>query len=220
MIVAPRPGRASFVIIGAGGHASVVTDLLQLMGVKIRGLTDQKKASQHATVLDVPILGDDSVLERFGATQLCLANGLGVRPRLREEDPPDPGTGPRRRVFEQLNASGYSFPPIRHPRAIVASSVTVGAGSQIMAGTIIQSRTVIHENAVINTGASVDHDCIVEAHAFVAPGVVVCGSVTIGAGALIGAGAILLPGVRIGEEALVAAGAVIRRDVADGAFGA
>ncbi|MGF1619242.1 MAG: NeuD/PglB/VioB family sugar acetyltransferase [Rhodomicrobiaceae bacterium] len=205
-------------IIGAGGHASVVTDLLQVMGVEIRGLTDQSKAPQHATVLDAPILGDDSVLQRFAPSQLCLANGLGVQPRLREEDPPDPGTALRRRVFERLNASGYSFPPIRHPGAIVASSATAGAGSQIMAGTVIQSRAVIHENAVINTGASVDHDCIVQAHAFIAPGVIVCGSVKIGAGALIGAGAILLPGVEIGEHALVAAGAVIRHDVGDREF--
>jgi hypothetical protein len=113
MRAAPDPGHAPFVIIGAGGHASVVTDLLQGMGVEIRGLTDQKTASQHATVLDVPILGDDSVLERFGPSQLCLANGLGIQPRLREGDPPDPGTALRRGVFEKLNASGYSF-PVQH----------------------------------------------------------------------------------------------------------
>jgi UDP-perosamine 4-acetyltransferase len=218
MMATPGSRIAPFVIVGAGGHASVVTDLLQVLGVEIRGLTDQKKASQHAGVLDVPILGDDGVLERLGPSQLCLANGLGIQPRLREGDPPDPGTGLRRRVFEKWNSSGYSFPPIRHPGAIVANSVTAGAGSQIMAGAVVQSRAIIHENAVINTGASLDHDCIVQAHAFVAPGVVVCGSVRIGAGALIGAGAILLPGVTIGEQALVAAGAVIRRDVADRAF--
>jgi UDP-perosamine 4-acetyltransferase len=192
--------------------------MLQVLGVQIRGLTDQKKGAQHASVLDVPILGDDSVLEGFEPSQLSLANGLGVQPRLGEGNRPDPGTALRRRVFERLNACGYSFPPIRHPGAIVANSVTAGAGSQIMAGTGTQSRAVIHENAVINTGASIDHDGIVQAHAFVAPGVVICGSVTIGTGALIGSGAILLPGVTIGEEALVAAGAVIRRDVADRQF--
>lgn len=207
---APPP---PFIIIGAGGHASVIVGALRAMNAAIRGLTDRDESLAGSLVMRAPILGDDSVLETFDPDSICLANGLGISPKLRGLDHPDPGTGLRRRVFEKLTAAGHAFPPIVHPSAVVADAVEISRGAQVMAGAVLQPRAVLRENCVVNSAASVDHDCWIGAHAFIAPGAVLCGGVHVGAGTLIGAGAVIVPGVSIGENAVIGAGAVIRRDV-------
>lgn len=208
--------KQSFIIVGAGGHASVVAGMLRGLDAPILGITDRDRSRVGARILDIPILGDDEVLAGFDTERIRLANGLGISPSASKGGPPNPGTGPRRRLYQKLSADGFVFPALRHPSAVIAGAVEVAEGAQIMAGAVIQPRAVIGENTVVNTSASIDHDCIVGAHAFIAPGAILCGTVHIGAGALIGAGAVILPGVVIGENAVVGAGACIRRDVEAG----
>jgi sugar O-acyltransferase (sialic acid O-acetyltransferase NeuD family) len=205
--------KPSFIIVGAGGHASVVASMLQRLDAAVLGITDRDESRVGTRVLDIPIIGDDGVIGSFDADRVRLANGLGIGPSAQKGRAPDPGTAPRRRLYLKLREAGFSFPPLKHPSSIVANAVDIAEGAQIMAGAVIQPRTVIGENAVVNTVASIDHDCIVGAHAFVAPGAILCGTVHVGAGALIGAGAIILPGVAIGENAVIGAGACVRKDV-------
>jgi sugar O-acyltransferase (sialic acid O-acetyltransferase NeuD family) len=213
------PWKPAFIVIGAGGHACVVAGMLQDLDAPVLGMTDRDTSLIGTRPLDIPVLGDDGVLDGFGTERIRLANGIGVSPRIAGAISPDAGTGARRRVFETLRAAGFRFPAIRHASAIIAGATEIGDGAQIMAGAVIQPRTQIGENAVVNSSASIDHDCIVGAHSFIAPGAVLCGTVRIGAGALIGAGAVILPGVTIGENAVIGAGTCIRRDIEAGAFG-
>ena len=218
-MITPFASQLPFVIVGAGGHASVVAASLRAMSAPIRGMTDRDRSRTGSTAIGVPILGDDGVLERLGPDAVHLANGIGVQPRSGGSDPPDPGTAHRRLIFIRLTATAFYFPPIVHPSAVIADAAEIANGAQIMAGAVIQPRTVVGENAVVNSSASIDHDCRIEAHAFIAPGVVLCGDVSVGAGTFIGAGAVILPGVSIGENALVGAGAIVRGDIGDRQFG-
>ena len=207
-----------FVIIGAGGHASVVAATLRAMDAAIHGFTDRDPALTGSLVMGAPILGDDSVLDTVDIDSVQIANGLGIQPKVRGLETPDPGTGLRRRIFETLTSRAFCFPPIFHPSAVIANTAEIGSGAQVMAGAVVQSRTVIGENAIVNSSASIDHDCIIGAHSFIAPGAILCGGVRVGIGTLIGAGAIILPGVSIGKNAVISAGVVIRRDVKDHQF--
>jgi sugar O-acyltransferase (sialic acid O-acetyltransferase NeuD family) len=213
-----REAERPFVIIGAGGHACVVAATLSAMNAVLRGLTDRDPALAGCLIMGAPILGDDGILDTLHIDGVQLANGLGIRPKVHGLETPDPGTGPRRGVFETLTGRAFVFPPIVHPSAVIAAAAEIRDGAQVMAGAVVQSRAVIGENAVVNSSASIDHDCHIGAHAFIAPGAIVCGGVRVGSGALIGAGAVILPGLSIGENAVIGAGAVIRRDVKDYQF--
>lgn len=211
----PFRTQTPFIIVGAGGHASVVAATLRALKACIRGLTDKDPSRAGFAVLGAPILGNDAVLESLSVESVQLANGLGIQPQVHGLETPNPGTSLRRRVFETLSAAAFFFPPLVHPSAMIADAVEIGLGAQVMAGAVLQPHAVIGANAVVNSSASVDHDCRIGAHAFIAPGVVLCGGVQVGEGALIGAGAVILPGLSIGEHAVVGAGALIRRDVED-----
>lgn len=190
------------ILIGGGGHAHVVADVLSALGRPVRGFV----APSCKTVLEgVDWLGSDAVLDDLAPGSADLALGVGA-------------TGDaslRRALYQKLKGHGHGLPALVHPTASLASSVRLGDAAQVMLGAAIQTGVVIGVNAIINTGAIVDHDCRIGDHAHVAPGAVLCGDVKIGDGAHVGAGARIIQGLSIGAGALVAAGAVVVADVPD-----
>lgn len=191
-------------IIGAGGHAAVVLDVLRAVGANTVGFADRAVALRGTNVRGMPVFGgDEAVFERYPPDRVMLANGVGG----------NQSTGDRRAVFERFSGHGYRFMTLVHPSAVVSPSATLGAGAQVMAGAVLQTSATIGPNTIINTRACVDHDCIIGGHVHVAPGAVLSGGVSVADRAHLGAGCVVIQGIRIGEGALVAAGAVVLRDV-------
>lgn len=193
--------------VGAGGHAKVVLDILRLMNeYRVVGLLDPNCVGE--SVSGVPVLGGDELLPGLRAESVATAF-IGVG-----------GVGDntlRIKLFEKVQAAGFSFINAIHPAAVLAPSVQLGQGVAIMAGAIVNPDTCIGDNVIINTGAIVEHDCEIALHAHISPGAVLCGGVRVGMGAYIGAGATVRQYVMVGERALVGAGAVVIKDVPPGA---
>lgn len=194
------------VILGHGGHARVVLDVLHCMGREVAGILtpDLPPGSDWQ---GVPVLGDDDWLHGPQAADHVYAVGIGMLPHR-----PDL----RARLYSRLCALGLAVPALVHPSAILARDVQVGEGAQIMAGVIIQPGTLLGEDVLLNTGARIDHHCRLGNHTHVAPGAVLCGEVRVGEGAFIGAGATVIQGVSIGDRAQVAAGATVVRNIEAG----
>lgn len=192
------------ILLGAGGHARVVTALLRAADYPLIGVCDPALVSSgvsHWEGLDV--LGSDEALERFAPDRVALVMGLGQL-----------AVGIlRKQLYVLWRKRGYQFPALVHPTAWVAPGVELGEGVQVMAGAIIQPGCVIGENSIINTQACVDHDCRIGSHVHVAPGSTLCGAVTVHADVFIGAGATVIQGVHIGEGAVVGAGVTLVRDL-------
>jgi len=204
---APVPVAATVrdtILIGGGGHAHVVADVLAALGRPVRGFV----APTCKTVLNgIDWLGSDTVLDEVAPGSADMALGVG-------------STGDsslRRGLYEKLKGSGHGLPPLVHPSANLASDVRLGDAAQVMLAAAIQAGVAVGANAIINTGAIVDHDCRIGDHVHVAPGAVLCGNVTVGDSAHVGAGARVIQGLTIGAGALIAAGAVVVADVAAGA---
>lgn len=191
-------------IIGAGGHAGVVLDVLLSLGERVIGFADRDSALVGKVVQGLPVVGDDdAVLQRHQPGEVVLANGIGG---TRD-------TAARRAAYERYAARGYRFLTLVHPSAVVSPRAAADTGAQVMAGSVLQPGALIGANTLVNTRASVDHDCRIGAHVHIAPGAVLSGGVIVDEGAHLGAGCVVLQGVRIGAGALVAAGAVVLRDV-------
>jgi UDP-perosamine 4-acetyltransferase len=194
------------ICFGAGGHAAVLVDLLQLLEraghVDVTGIV---AVDGPISVLGVPLLGHDDdlpkIIRRTGSTHFVI--GVGS---IRANDTR------RARLFDFGQSHNIGPYAAIHPTAIVASSALVGPGATVMAGAVIQARANIGRNAIVNTGALVDHDTVVGPHSHVAPGVTCSGGVTVGEGCHIGAGAVIREGVTIGANTTVGAGAVVISD--------
>lgn len=186
------------VVVGAGGHAKVIIDLLRSSGHRVIGCTS---AEGSGTVNGTPILGEDVILPRLrddGIRHAFVALGDN-RLRLRV------GAKVREMGFELVNAVGRS--------AVISPSVTLGTGCAIMEGAIVNADSHIGSLAIVNTNASIDHDGRLADGVHVAPGGALAGCVSVGEGAFLGTGVRVIPRVSIGDYATIGAGAVVIRDV-------
>lgn len=193
-------------IIGAGGHARVVLDILQAMQA---GGSSLGFAGFIDTRPGVGVIGSDDDLPRLKAAGTVDAFIVGIG-SVRG------GERLRQRVYERALEAGLDAFTACHPRAILADGVSLETGAAVMAGAILNPGVRVAQNAIINTGAIVDHDGQIHAHAHIAPGVVTSGDVTVGERTLVGTGACVRQGISIGADATVGAGAVVVSDVASG----
>lgn len=195
--------------LGAGGHARVLVEILQLRGRLPDGLLDADPARAGSLVLGVPVLGTDALLERLAAEGFTgFFVGVGTT-----------GAGPgtlRRRLWERGLEAGLAPVDAIHPAAVVSPSALLGPGAAVMALAVLNAGARLGADVIVNTAAVVEHDCEVGDHAHVATGARLAGGVRVGAGAHVGAGATLRQGVSVGEGAVVGAGAVVLRDVPPG----
>ncbi len=198
--------RKPVIIVGAGGHAKVVVQALRRTQAEILGLVDTAPEKAGTQVMGVAVLGGDAVLTEYGPEKVSLAMGIA-------------GNGSnalRRALFEKFKTDGYAFETIVDPTAAVGDEVTMGEGTQAIAGSIVQPAVRIGKNSIINTRASVDHDCRIGDHVHIAPGATVCGGVHLADGVFVGAGATLIANVRVGADTVIAAGAVVTEDLPSG----
>lgn len=193
------------IVLGSGGHASVLIDAMRAQGVEPRGITDPTRKGKF---WNIEILGPDEVIFESSVVEVNLVNGLGNRASRA-----GPGLEARTALYTRWANAGYVFPVVQHPAATVSRSVHLGHGSQVMAGAVVNAFARTGHNIIINTRAVVEHDCQIGPHCHIAPGAILCGGAWIGAGCHIGAGAIVLGGVRVGDGSVVAAGAVVSKDV-------
>lgn len=187
------------VLIGAGGHAAVILEVLRLLEISVLGVLSSIAPPDSFKVAHLGSSSDLHTLSR--STPLIMGIG-GVR-----------STAKRQSQHEFAKSLGFRFLTVVHPSAVVAANVNLGEGAQIMAGAIIQPQTELGANVIINTGAIVDHNGRIGDHVHVAPGAVLAGSVSVGSGTLIGAGANLATGVNVGAHTLIGAGSVVVRDI-------
>ncbi|MFI8711546.1 acetyltransferase [Brevibacillus brevis] len=192
------------IVLGGGGHAKVVIEILQLQGEEVIGFTDPQPKSM---ILGIPWIGNDQMVEKYSPSNVLLVNGLG-----------SVGDNTRKReAFLFWKEKGFSFSKVIHPSAIVSPHAVLLEGVQVMAGAVIQPDTHIGSNSIINTRAVIEHDTIIGKHVHIAPGAVLSGSVTVEDDAHIGTGAIVIQGMTIGRSSLVGAGAVVVKHVPAGA---
>lgn len=187
-------------MIGNGGHASVLTEILLQQQVDILGFTAPTKQENEFQLV---YLGDDDEIKNYSPSEIALVMGLGmIRPNSWRE-----------KIYCAFKKQGYDFLTVIHPDAIVSPSANLGEGVQVMAGAIIQTNTKVADNTIVNTGAIVDHDGQIGLHVHIAPGTKISGNVSIGNSTHIGTGTTIIQGIDIGERTLIGAGSVVVKNI-------
>ncbi len=188
-------------MLGAGGHARVLQELLAEKGHTLHGYV----APEESTEFEGNWLGGDDTFATGDPSQYLLLNGVGSVG----------STKVRTKVFENYKKLGYNFLAIESNDSIVAPSAVVLEGVQVMRGAVINTAAIVEENTIINTGAIVEHDNLIGQNCHVSVGATLCGDVRVGSGSHIGAGATVIQGVKIGQNCIIGAGATVIADVPD-----
>ena len=191
------------IIIGNGGHAQVLADLLQRQNREIIGYTSPSVENGGIDDNGLKRIGDDDANLSFPPDAVHLVNGIG-----------SVGDGDtRNNIFKMFQAKNYEFATAVHDAAIVAQNVTLGEGVQVMAGVIVQPGSNLGDNSILNTACSVDHHCLIGNNCHVAPGATLSGSVKLGEDVHVGAGATIIQNIEIGAGSLIGAGSVVTENL-------
>jgi len=194
------------VIIGAGGQARVVYDILSGdSNMEVVAFVDNVVPGGEERIMGIPVMGDHSVLPRLiadGARGAIVAVGDNEI---------------RTAHFEWLKGLGLELINAIHSTSCIAPSAKLGQGVTVAMGAIISTDARIGDNVIINTGATIDHEDAIADHVHIAPGCALAGRVTIKRGTFIGIGSVVKDYVTIGENAIIGAGSVVLEDIPDNA---
>lgn len=184
------------IILGNGGHASVLTEILLLQQREIIGFTAPE---EQINSYNLDYIGTDDIVSKFNPKEIEIVLGLGTIHV----------STIRQILYEKLKNQGYIFTTCVHPNAIISTTAVLAEGVQVMAGAIVQPYAQIGKNTIVNTGVIIEHDCVIGSHVHIAPGTTLSGNVQIGDGSHIGTGSSIIQGVTIGKNTLIGAGAVV-----------
>lgn len=192
------------ILFGASGHGKVVADIINRMDqYHLVGFVDDNPELHNELFFGFPVLGGREELLAWRENQRvnpCIVVSIGAN-------------AIRRTISLWLLENDFTFGTAIHPSSEIATDVSIGAGTVIMARAVINSSSSIGEHCIINTCASVDHDCILEDFVHIAPGSRLCGLVTMKSGSMLGAGGIVIPTRTVHQDSMVGAGATVVKDV-------
>jgi UDP-perosamine 4-acetyltransferase len=187
------------VIIGAGGHAISLLDLMRRSKLVVKGYVSEKKAVD-GNFFDLPWFGDD---ENFTSNEdpkeIKIVNAVGFMG----------GYNQRKQITEYYASLNFKFQTLIDSTSLISETASIGEGSQILANSYIGPNVVIGANSIINTGSIIEHDSKIGSNSHIAPGVTICGDCKIHENVFIGASATLINGIDIGANVIVGAGAVV-----------
>ena len=187
------------ILIGAGGHASVLMQLCHDLRYQLAAVSPGIQQEKKMDLTGIMCISDCDIRKKFRNKNVFLVNGIGAKL----------GSRSRFSIFKQFKELNYKFLTLVHGFCFVSKTSTLGEGVQIMAGAIVQNHCFIGQNTIINTRASVDHGAKIGAHCHIAPGAIICGDVEIGENCFVGAGAIITEGTKLASGSLIKAGALI-----------
>ncbi len=191
--------RKKVVIIGAGGHAKVIADMIEKSGDEIVGFLDDNKKKGTTIIKEYKVLGDFN--NRF---PLAIANSdyefiIAI--------------GDNKKREEISHSPNLKFYTAIHPSAQIGLDVEIKEGTVIMANACINSSAKIGKHCIINTGAIIEHDNIIEDFVHISPNVALGGTVKIGKNTHVGIGSIIKNNITICENCKIGAGAVVVKDI-------
>lgn len=192
-------------VIGSGGHAKVIMEILEEVHQK-HNLTFFTLSPSNTLFGKYSLFEDsENTLLRWKSKVQGWHIAIG-NPKIRKEK------------AELLNSKNLPFITAIHPKSVISKSAKIGLGSAVMAGTVINPQVTVGDNCIINTSTSIDHECVIGNYVNIGPGSHLAGNVTIGELSDLGAGTIVIPNVKIGESCIIGAGAVVISDIPDGSL--
>ena len=183
------------IIIGAGGHAKVIADIVLKNNDILLGFLDDNKF-KNEIILGYPILGKIDDIHTF-ADNAAFIIGIG-------------DNFIRKSISDKYNVKWHTA---IHPSAIIGIDVIINEGTVVMANAVINASAKIGKHCIINTGAIIEHDNLICDYVHVAQNVSLGGTVNVGECSHIEIGASVKRNINITAKCIIGVGAVVVENV-------
>ncbi|MGF1881046.1 acetyltransferase [Vibrio splendidus] len=191
------------VMIGGGGHASMLVDILRMQNRDIVAIVCPDDLGERAIFSGIPHFFHDDDVFQFEPEKVLLVNGIGVLPK----------SGLKRKLTQYYLSHGYQFETIVAETASVSPYARLSEGVQIFPGAFVNAGVKVGSHSIINTGAIIEHDSEVGEFNHIAPRALLCGQVKCAEDVFVGAGATVIQNLTLAQGCIVGASTTILSDV-------
>lgn len=191
------------IIIGAGGHAKVIADIIIKRkkklkeNIMIEAFLDDKYKRKGSFYQGIPLIGKLDKINHLNKDDYYFIIAIG-------------NNSIREKIANKYDLKYYTAV---HPDAVLAKDVEIGEGSVIMANAVVNSSANISSHCIINTSSVIEHDNKIGDFVHISPNAALAGNVKIGKRSWIGMGSSVIQGITIGENVKIGAGSVVLNDI-------
>ena len=188
----------NIVIVGKGGFGREVEWLIERINSvnptwNVLGYIDNNLS-------DEGVIGDDDFIINY-EDELHVAIAIG-------------NSKAREKIYNKYIVNpNIKYPNLIDPSVLFSSSVKIGIGNIICAGTIMTVDISIGNCNIRNLDCTVGHDSTIANFVTINPSVNISGNVRLGKCILIGTGTQIIQGLAIGDNSIVGAGAVVNKNL-------
>lgn len=191
------------IIIGAGGHAKSIANVIYKAGDNVKGFLDDNIEVGTIIIKEkgCEVLGSitnaSHLQEKYPDMEFIIGIGEPFK---------------RKEIAEQYEKN-LNFYTAIDPNSPIALDVEIGKGSVVLANACINTATKIGKHCIINTAAIIEHDNIIEDYVHISPNATLSGTVSVGEMTHIGSGAVIRNNIDICNNCIIGAGAVVVKDI-------
>ena len=190
---------AKFAIIGTGGHASSVLDILESHEIVPEFLVSDSDAENEKW--GIPVIPERQIRSYSSTHNFVLGIGaLKFRSAWLSHD-----------YMEVLR-----MPTVCHRTSYVSSRTSFGIGSTIHSFAHIGPGVKIGNFCIINSGVTIDHDVVIGNNVVISPGATIAGGSNLGDGSFVGMGALITENTSVGEFSVIGANSFVNGHVPAG----
>lgn len=188
-------------IIGAGGNAVSIANIMSDLDITVSGFVVDKPASKY--FLGVNLLSYSDFETESGEISCVISIGHNSH---------------RKEMYRRLTESfleRISFPTLIHPTSYVSKSSFIGEGSIIYPFAAIGAESVISRFVQLNTHSNIEHGSKAAEFSSLAPGSVLAGNSEIGPESAALSNATISNGVKIGKSVVIGANSFLKESTGD-----
>lgn len=191
----------NIVVIGSGGHAKVVVEIIEAEGrYNIEAIVCDF-AEPGSEILGHKVVGGLEMMRDLPHIGIIAVGDNYYREQYAEK------------IIN--NYPDFEFISVIHPSAVVGKYAKIGTGTIVQANAVIKCDAKIGRHNIINSNASIGHDVVTHDFATVGPGAIIGGFTEIGKGSAISMGCCVRDRIKIGEYSVAGMGAVVTKDIPD-----
>ena len=187
------------VIIGAGGHAKVIADIVIKNKDKLIGFLDDNITIETDIVEKYKVIGKIKDAERLQQKNKNLRFIIGIGNNII-----------RKEIAEKYQLLYYTA---IHPSSIIGTNVKIGEGTAVMANAVINIDSKVGKHCIVNTGAIVEHENIIEDYVHLSPSTTLSGNVKVNELVHLGTGCKVKNNISISAQSIFGVGTIIVKDI-------
>lgn len=191
------------VIIGAGGHAKSIANIIYKSGDNVKGFLDDN--IEIGTIIikkrKYKVIGKINDVLNLNQMHPDLEFIIGI------------GNNDTRKKIAKQYEGMIKFYTAIDPSSQIALDVEIGKGSVVLSNACINTSAKIGKHCIINTAAIIEHDNIIEDYVHISPNATLSGTVKVGELTHIGSGAVVKNNIDICGNCSVGAGATVVKNI-------